>query len=319
MKLSNIIIRLGGEVMWECKECPVKCYKYSGLNEKNVKFKKNSWITSDVETIVWCIEFIFIHRYEIDNKEVYLYFDEEAYINVLREDMLYIIQEEYEKLFTKDICYNFLAGQLKNTYHDRISKNIKIQVMRYIQDIDMLYLDILMFLYGYPTDEDNMLFNHLREYIKNNNIPQKDISYNEKEKIPDFSKCHAKYKKRSSSQRDSNLQTRQKKYLMKCIGKCMLCGKDTPECLILSHIKPSAICTVRERRDIHNGLLLCADHDNLFDKGYITFNNNGGLIISSKITKENQEKHLLNIYKKISTCKQREKYFEYHRENEFKE
>lgn len=301
----------------KCKKCPLQCYRYTYLGDEYIKFKGGNKINLRVEIIMYCIERILQYP-DGDEEDIYLSFDSH-WLAVLRKKMMYIIQKEYDRLPTNYICYDYLGLRLKNTYHDWISRKIKIEETIYKSNIDMLYLDILMFLYGYPTDEDNMLFNHLREYIKNNNMPPKDISYNEKEKVPDFSKCYAKYKKRSTSQRDSNLQNRQKKYLVKCIGKCILCGKDTPECLIFSHIKPWKKCTEQERRDIYSGLLLCADHDNLFDKGYITFDNNGDLIISSKITKENQEKHLLNIYKKISTCKQREKYLKYHRKNIFKE
>lgn len=68
--------------------------------------------------------------------------------------------------------------------------------------------------------------------------------------------------------------------------KCMLCGKDTPEVLVASHIKPAAICNVYEKADFENGLLLCANHDKLFDRYLISFDFSTGKIILSEEIKD---------------------------------
>lgn len=69
-------------------------------------------------------------------------------------------------------------------------------------------------------------------------------------------------------------------------GKCAICGINKVDLLIASHIVAYKDCAdVNERIDPNNGLLLCPDHDKLFDKGLIGFDFNTGKIIlpSTKI------------------------------------
>jgi predicted restriction endonuclease len=57
-----------------------------------------------------------------------------------------------------------------------------------------------------------------------------------------------------------------------------------PEVLRASHTKPWADCTSDEERlDVFNGILLVANLDALFDRGLITFETNGALIVSARI------------------------------------
>ena len=52
------------------------------------------------------------------------------------------------------------------------------------------------------------------------------------------------------------------------------------ELLVASHIKPWSISDANEKLDIHNGLLMCPNHDKLFDRGYISFDDTGRILIS---------------------------------------
>ncbi len=68
-------------------------------------------------------------------------------------------------------------------------------------------------------------------------------------------------------------------------GKCAICGMENPELLVGSHIKPAANSNAAEKADHNNGLLLCCNHDKLFDRHLITFNFLDGQIqISKSIT-----------------------------------
>jgi hypothetical protein len=59
-------------------------------------------------------------------------------------------------------------------------------------------------------------------------------------------------------------------------GRCPLTGISDPELLRASHIKPWARCeTDAERLDVHNGLLLSALWDAAFDRGLVTFDDDG--------------------------------------------
>ncbi|MDQ7864888.1 HNH endonuclease signature motif containing protein [Peribacillus frigoritolerans] len=59
--------------------------------------------------------------------------------------------------------------------------------------------------------------------------------------------------------------------------KCKLCGVTDSRFLIASHIKPWSQSNNYERLDKNNGLLLCPNHDALFDKGYISFKEDGSI------------------------------------------
>lgn len=65
-------------------------------------------------------------------------------------------------------------------------------------------------------------------------------------------------------------------------SKCRVTGIDDVRFLRASHIKPWSCCTSgAERVDGNNGLLLCPQADHLFDRGWITFKDNGRLSVST--------------------------------------
>lgn len=107
--------------------------------------------------------------------------------------------------------------------------------------------------------------------------------------------------------------------LNKYAGKCCLCGVDDESLLIASHIKPWAKSDEHEKLDLNNGLLLCPDHDRLFDRGFISFGDMGEIIISSHLSANN--KIFMNIHEqmKISVTDDNREYIRYHREKVFVE
>ncbi len=74
---------------------------------------------------------------------------------------------------------------------------------------------------------------------------------------------------------------------------CEVTGVKTEEVLIASHIKPWKHCEDKEKIDMENLLLLSAHFDNLFDKGLISFNDQGKILISSSLDKT--ERKRLNL------------------------
>jgi hypothetical protein len=63
--------------------------------------------------------------------------------------------------------------------------------------------------------------------------------------------------------------------------RCAVTGLDVPELLRASHAKPWADCeSDRERLDPFNGFLLAPHLDALFDRGWITFDDDGALMVS---------------------------------------
>lgn len=67
-------------------------------------------------------------------------------------------------------------------------------------------------------------------------------------------------------------------------GACALTGLDIPELLRASHAKPWCDATDNERLDPFNGFLLEARFDLLFDQGLITFDDDGAIMTSARLT-----------------------------------
>lgn len=106
--------------------------------------------------------------------------------------------------------------------------------------------------------------------------------------------------------------------LIRKYESCCLCGADDKGLLIASHIKPWAESDPKERIDVNNGLLLCPNHDRLFDKNYISFDDDGHILISDMLSEENRI--LLNVHEdmRIKMTDEMTKYMAYHRENKYK-
>jgi hypothetical protein len=67
-------------------------------------------------------------------------------------------------------------------------------------------------------------------------------------------------------------------------GRCQMTGITEPELLRASHIMPWADCTDPQRLDVHNGLLLSALWDAAFDRGLISFADDGTVLASSQLS-----------------------------------
>jgi hypothetical protein len=68
-------------------------------------------------------------------------------------------------------------------------------------------------------------------------------------------------------------------------GRCAVTGLDQPEMLRASHMKPWGKCeSDAERLDPMNGLLLAAHWDAAFDRGLVTFADDGTPLLSSRLS-----------------------------------
>ncbi|EIN00432.1 hypothetical protein WQE_15416 [Paraburkholderia hospita] len=73
--------------------------------------------------------------------------------------------------------------------------------------------------------------------------------------------------------------------LLRWKGACAVTGIQEPGLLRASHIKSYKDSTAHECRSPHNGLLLAAGLDALFDKGFITFDQQGKLEMSELLSR----------------------------------
>lgn len=100
--------------------------------------------------------------------------------------------------------------------------------------------------------------------------------------------------------------------------ECDICGLNHPKLLVASHIKAWAQSDNEEKLDEENILLLCSMHDALFDKGLISFDDNGKILISSSLSENNQALANVNEDSSINIVSEKQKeYLKWHRENIF--
>ncbi|MDG0059013.1 HNH endonuclease [Priestia sp. P5] len=105
-----------------------------------------------------------------------------------------------------------------------------------------------------------------------------------------------------------------KKGLLAIENKCRLCGVTNEQFLVASHIKPWNEANHQERLDIDNGLLLCPNHDALFDKGYISFDTDGKIIISDYLDEGTRIFLNINENMNIEMNEGQQEYMKWHKE-----
>lgn len=116
----------------------------------------------------------------------------------------------------------------------------------------------------------------------------------------------------------------QGEYRNKLLFECQSCPftqVNDERLLVASHIKPWAVCNEKEKIDPKNGFIFTPTYDKLFDKGFITFDDNKKLIVSQWLSPMNQKR--LSIYtgkliKLLPLDKKRKEYLIYHKEYIFK-
>ncbi len=93
---------------------------------------------------------------------------------------------------------------------------------------------------------------------------------------------------------------------------CAVTGYKTPSMLVASHIKPWRDSNNQERIDTFNGLLLTPNLDKAFDTGFISFDENGKIMISEIL----ERPKILGIENgmKIRFGNSHRRYLEYHRD-----
>jgi HNH endonuclease len=103
-------------------------------------------------------------------------------------------------------------------------------------------------------------------------------------------------------------------------GGCSVTGCTVNDVLRASHIKPWRAASDQERLDVSNGLLLIATLDALFDRGLISFEDNGEMIVSSKL---HHEAHLILLpktrYLLTEPSERQRAYLDSHRKDIFRQ
>ena len=87
--------------------------------------------------------------------------------------------------------------------------------------------------------------------------------------------------------------------------------------LIASHIKPYRNCNESEQFDKDNGLLLSKSIDQLFDQGWISFKDDGSIILNENLDERLKEVLATKCINRLMLNEKRLKYLDYHRTNVF--
>lgn len=162
-----------------------------------------------------------------------------------------------------------------------------------------------------PVGKD--LYNLITTYKNGENKPNKEI----KEIINDIENSEIKGKEITALIKRRVNQSIFRKRLLNKYNSCCLCKLDNPSLLRASHIKPWSVSDEDEKLDVNNGFLLCPNHDALFDAGFITFSDEGNIIISKRLDDKNCSLLGINPSMKISVSEENKKYLEYHRSVKF--
>lgn len=96
---------------------------------------------------------------------------------------------------------------------------------------------------------------------------------------------------------------------------CSLTGFSNARFLVASHIKPWRSSSNEERLDVDNGLLLLPNYDKAFDLGYISFDDDGKILISNQL--EGLTDLGISTNQSFKIKEGNRPYLEFHRENVF--
>lgn len=212
--------------------------------------------------------------------------------------------------------------------HDVSDKNKSDLQRFYIRSLDPIWrlireisLPLLTYISIYKIkDENDQIFYYFKYFL--------DYDYNpiNHPKIIEEIEEQIKQSSLNKNKKENILQARkgQGKYRDKLIEEmpyCPITRVTDERLLIASHIKPWSKSNEKEKVDPKNGFMFTPTFDKLFDRGFITFDDKGSIIISSWISPMNIKR--LNLRNSITIdshlVKGREKYLIYHRSYLFKQ
>jgi hypothetical protein len=102
--------------------------------------------------------------------------------------------------------------------------------------------------------------------------------------------------------------------IIKLWGCCSLTGLKNISLLKASHIKPWRDSSNFERLDPYNGLLLTPNYDLLFDWGLIAFRENGQIIISNELSRDDRHAFQADENQRLrKVFPENQSFLEYHR------
>lgn len=108
-----------------------------------------------------------------------------------------------------------------------------------------------------------------------------------------------------------------RKKLLKHTSSCEATGFSKTFALDACHIKNYSVCSEEEKVDAHNALCLMSNIHRAFDAGFISFDEEGKILISKELTEDDLFRLGLTGNERIRLGGRRPDYLLYHRENIF--
>lgn len=115
------------------------------------------------------------------------------------------------------------------------------------------------------------------------------------------------------NRRKGQVQWRQN--LLDIMPACVITKVTEDRILEACHIKPHNISTDKEMYDVHNGLIMTPTYHKLFDLGFISFNDNGTILVSPFLSNMNKQRLNIDDGKQYRIPKECAIYLVYHRAN----
>lgn len=262
------------------------------------------------------IEYVFSYK-----SDLLKYLDEvkEEYYNPIqeyKEDLSLLYSKKYKE--TESITSEIIKYSFKKTYDKQ---------HRYY-----LVLDI----------EKNSEFNKNYNYIRNISVPRVtkfcfikliDVSTNKKYiymrpiyfnrligKEDTLEEMTGEIDEKTVNETKKKGRLKQQLYRQKLITEmpfCIFTYVTDDRLLQACHIKPHRVCEDSEKYDYKNGITMTPTYHVLFDLGFISFKDNGELMVSPFLTNRNRELLNLKSGKSYRLQSGSEKYLKYHREKIF--
>ena len=225
------------------------------------------------------------------------YWDE---INSNKEEVLFFRIEEQTQLKGTRVYINSKNNVYKLVRKISLPKVTYISALKLKSESDEIIYYFRLFLDYFGEEEHPSIINEKVEEIEKS----EDIEETKKEQIKRARKGQGEYREK----------------LLKECPFCPITLITDDRLLIASHIKPWVKSDNIEKTDTKNGFMFTPTYDFLFDRGFITFENDKTVTISPWLSKMTISKLNLVPGKKCThlPVEGRERYLDYHRENIFK-
>lgn len=283
--------------------------------------EKRIYIGNDKQRYDEFFEFDNIEYFFSYKSDLLKYLDEvkEEYYNPIqeyKEDLSVLYSKKYNE--TRSITSEIIKYSFKKTYDSQ---------HRYYLVLD--------------TEKDSE-FNKNYNYIRNISVPRVtkfcfikliDVSTNKKyiymrpiyfnninKKDDILEEVNGETDEKIINETKKKGRLKQQAYRQKLINEmpfCIFTYVTDDRLLQACHIKPHRFCEESEKYDYKNGITMTPTYHVLFDLGFISFKDNGELMVSPFLTNRNRDLLNLKSGKTYRLQSGSEKYLKYHRENIF--